>query len=49
MKWLVLSDSHGMRGSVYDILDSHPDAAGLFFLGDGLDDVEYVENTHPHL
>lgn len=49
MKWLVLSDSHGMRGSVYDILDSHPDAVGLFFLGDGLDDVEYVENTHPHL
>lgn len=49
MKWLVVSDSHGMSGNLYDVLESHRDIEGLFFLGDGLHDIEYLKGTHPDL
>jgi putative phosphoesterase len=41
MKCLVLSDSHGDSYSIGRILNMHPDAEVLFFLGDGLSDLEH--------
>lgn len=40
MKCLVLSDSHGDSYSIRRILNMHPDAEVIFFLGDGLRDME---------
>lgn len=40
MKCLVLSDSHGDSYSIRRILNMHPDAEVIFFLGDGLSDME---------
>ena len=39
MKLLVLSDSHGRRDHVRDVMAMHADAAGVIFLGDGLRDL----------
>lgn len=49
MKWLVVSDSHGLGGVLYDICESHSAVDGLFFLGDGLRDLEYVQSVYPNL
>ncbi len=40
MKLIVFSDSHGERRYISRALLSHPDADAVFFLGDGLSDME---------
>lgn len=45
MKILVLSDSHGAQGSLYDVLDANSGAKYVFFLGDGLRDLEEIEHS----
>lgn len=49
MKLLVLSDLHGCGRAMMRAVDDHPDAAALFFLGDGLRDVEDLQDMRPHL
>ena len=47
MKILVLSDVHG-RGMVAEkIIAKHPDALHVFFLGDGLSDMEDIQYFFP--
>ena len=38
MKFIVMSDSHGMREPIKKIFDDNPDAEGFFHLGDGWGD-----------
>ena len=40
MKCLVFSDSHGSYYNIRRVLSMHPDAEVVFFLGDGLSDLE---------
>lgn len=40
MKCLCFSDSHGASYNLKAALNKHPDAEVVFFLGDGLDDLE---------
>lgn len=47
MKVLVLSDSHGALHHLRRILHKESDCKTVFFLGDGLDDIEKVEIEHP--
>ena len=49
MRILVLSDSHGKSFAIRKILDKHPEAKHIFFLGDGLRDIEYLEKDYPNL
>ena len=41
MKCLCFSDSHGSPYNIRLALSKHPDAEVIFFLGDGLRDLEY--------
>lgn len=47
MKVLVLSDSHGALHFLRRILDTEKDAELVFFLGDGLSDIEKVKAEFP--
>ena len=47
MKVLVLSDSHGAVHFLRRILDTEPEAEIVFFLGDGLSDIEKVKPHYP--
>ena len=49
MKWLVVSDSHGMSGNLYDVLERPRDIQGLVFPGGVLHDIECLQRTHPAL
>lgn len=40
MKCLVFSDSHGATYGIRSALNMHPDAEVIFFLGDGLSDID---------
>ncbi len=40
MKCLVFSDSHGTGYGIRSALNMHPDAEVIFFLGDGLSDID---------
>ena len=42
MKCLVFSDSHGAILTMKEALRAHKDAEVVFFLGDGLADLEYI-------
>ncbi len=42
MKALIISDTHGNSYAVRQILSRHPDAEIVFFLGDGLSDIEEI-------
>ena len=46
MKILVMSDTHGKRTRVFNIIKEHRDADALFYLGDGEADLELglIEN-----
>lgn len=48
MKCLCFSDSHGYIGLMQRALRLHPDAEVVFFLGDGLSDVEYLMAANPN-
>ena len=47
MKCLVFSDSHGYVGAMEEALNVHTDAEVIFFLGDGLSDLEYIKSEYP--
>lgn len=47
MKVLVLSDSHGAVHFLRRILDTEPEAEIVFFLGDGLSDIEKIKPDYP--
>ena len=47
MKCLVFSDSHGYHYNMTRALRLHRDAEIVFFLGDGLSDVDYVSREFP--
>lgn len=47
MKVLVLSDSHGAVHFLRRILQNETDADTVFFLGDGLGDIEKVKSDFP--
>ena len=42
MKILVVSDSHGRWGALYNVIQSYPDAKVVIHLGDGHDDLERI-------
>ena len=48
-KILVFSDSHGTTHNMRRAIDMHPDAEVIFFLGDGLSDIELFikDKTRP--
>ena len=43
MKCLVFSDTHGDSSLLISAIRSHPDAEVVFFLGDGLSDIERAQ------
>ncbi len=43
MRIIVISDSHGRRGSIDYAIQAHPDARHIFFLGDNVRDIEAVK------
>lgn len=47
MKILVVSDSHGRWGALYNVIQSHPDAGFVIHLGDGYDDLERIRHRFP--
>lgn len=49
MKYLIFSDSHGHAEYMRRALSLHPDAAGVWFLGDGLEDFSQICADRPHL
>ena len=44
MKCIVLSDTHGHIETAKRALRLNPDAEVVFFLGDGLEDIEFISN-----
>ena len=47
MKCIVISDSHGDSINIRRVLNMHPDCEVLFFLGDGLSDLEpFISNRN---
>ncbi len=47
MKVLVCSDSHAGIINIRRMLDMHPDAEAVFFLGDGIADFYALKNRYP--
>lgn len=47
MKCLIFSDSHGRTEGMARVMRLHPDADAVFFLGDGIRDVEGVKDSFP--
>ncbi len=47
MKVLVFSDSHGRKELVDRMLSKEPDCKEVIFLGDGMSDVEWVQEFYP--
>ncbi len=45
MKLLVLSDIHGRGAAMMHAVQDHPDAAAVFFLGDGIRDAEELQHS----
>lgn len=47
MRIVVISDSHGKRGAVYNIIEAEPTARHIFFLGDMVRDIEDISIAFP--
>ena len=47
MRVLVVSDSHGFAQRLLSVLEREADCKTVFFLGDGLSDLERVRNRFP--
>jgi len=47
MKCLVFSDSHGYIANMKEAIRKNRDAEVIFFLGDGLSDIEYIAEECP--
>lgn len=48
MKALVFSDSHGSTQKMFNAITLHSDIDTIFFLGDGLRDIEKLEKIFPN-
>ena len=48
MKLLVLSDIHGEHYIMKQVLEREADADAVFFLGDGIRDVDVWQRSHPN-
>lgn len=48
MKALVFSDSHGTVQRMYDAVMLHSEIDTIFFLGDGLRNIEEIEDSFPN-
>ena len=46
MRLLVFSDCHGDKASILAALERHPDANTILFLGDGMRDMEFIEDQY---
>lgn len=46
MKCIVLSDTHGYIDTVREALRLNPDAEVVFFLGDGLEDIDFIQENY---
>ena len=49
MKCLVFSDTHGDTTLLFSAISKHPDAEVVFFLGDGLSDIERAMTLYPNI
>ena len=49
MKILVFSDSHGAYHKMKAVVDMHPDARLMIFLGDGLRDADRLFDEYPDI
>lgn len=47
MRILVMSDCHGSRRALQTALDAHPDIKQIFYLGDGVRDIEEMMQFYP--
>lgn len=47
MRVLVISDSHGDRRKMYNVIEAHPDIDTVFFLGDGIREFEDICDIYP--
>lgn len=47
MRLLVISDSHGMRRRIEDLIELHPEADAIVFLGDGERDIIPLKEFYP--
>ncbi len=47
MKILVVSDTHGRWGALYNVIKAYPDADTVIHLGDGNDDLERIRAEFP--
>ena len=47
MKILVVSDTHGRWGALYNVIQAHPDAKSVIHLGDGYADLERIRPSFP--
>ncbi|MCM1391387.1 MAG: YfcE family phosphodiesterase [Ruminococcus sp.] len=48
MDVLLISDSHGSVNNIRTAIEKENDCAMLFFLGDGLSDIEKVKSDYPN-
>ena len=46
MKCIVLSDTHGYIDNAIEALRLNPDAEVVFFLGDGIEDIEFIADRY---
>ncbi len=46
MQYIVISDSHGRKGAIEEVLYRHPNR-DVIFLGDGIRDIEELERSYP--
>ena len=49
MKLLVTSDTHGNSDNLFYVIQKHRDIETVIFLGDGLNELEDLENAYPNL
>ena len=49
MKCIVISDTHGYIDTVKEAIRRNPDAEVVFFLGDGIEDIEFVAEDHKNI
>lgn len=47
MKLLVISDTHGDSPALEQAVKAHPDADAILFLGDGIREVEDLQDEYP--
>lgn len=49
MKLLVVSDSHGDQRALEAAVDQNPEASAVIYLGDGMRDIEALQEERPSL